>query len=401
MPFGLNYAGYFSSVSGLGQAARNTVQALDTASIPYVLHNIEGNPSPKFDPPLPLSPLDVQPYDFNLIHINPDGFARIQKAVGETYFEKKTTIALWTWEVDPFPQRWHRLFASVDAVWTPSTYVQEILIDVSPVPVSVVPHPVIVDPDPAANRSSFALPEDHFLFCTSVDTLSSIERKNPLGVIQAFQKAFRISDPVTLVLKCLNTDSAPRKSPLQELYDAAKDVPNIRVIDETLSTQALHSLIACCDCFVSLHRAEGFGLMLAEALALDTPVIATNFSGNLDFMNEGNSFLVNAVSTSPTRHAAPYAPKGVWAEPDLHHAAEYMRHVYEHPQAARERAQCGAAHIRYIFSPESVGQQITQQVQQLAAVRISDVAKSPKPGRARTVVFRKAPAHIDRAPSLL
>ena len=117
----------------------------------------------------------------------------------------------------------------------------------------------------------------------------------------------------------------------------------------------LLGFLAASDAYVSLHRAEGFGLPLAEAMLLGKPAVATNYSGNLDFMTPRNSWLVDFRRVALDRGHRPYPAGGTWAEPDLDHAAEQMRHVYRHREDANEVARRGRDELRALLSAAAAG----------------------------------------------
>ena len=141
------------------------------------------------------------------------------------------------------------------------------------------------------------------------------------------------------MLKSINGDA--RLSELERLRRAAAHRSDIVIRDGYVSADEKNALLAACDCYVSLHRAEGLGLTLAEAMALGKPVIATGYSGNRHFMTDENSFLVDYRLTNASGDCGPYPPGARWAEPDLNHAAQLMRTVYQHPSEAARRAERG------------------------------------------------------------
>jgi glycosyltransferase involved in cell wall biosynthesis len=191
------------------------------------------------------------------------------------------------------------------------------------------------------------------------------ERKNPLGLITAFTEAFAPGTGAALLIKTINADQHPSEHDLL-LADAARH-PDIRVQEGYLDPRVKNALLASCDCYVSLHRAEGFGLTLAEAIYFGCPVIGTGYSGNLDFMSEENSCLVDFELIPIGRGAGPYPAEGEWAEPDLDHAARLMREAFDDPARSREIGARGAADIRRTHSREAAGSVMRRRLEAIRA----------------------------------
>jgi hypothetical protein len=181
------------------------------------------------------------------------------------------------------------------------------------------------------------------MFLFMFDFFSILERKNPLGLIRAFRQAFASGEGPTLVLKTIN--GGKRLNDLERLRASAADRPDILVIDEYYTSEQKNALLGLCDCYVSLHRSEGLGLTMAEAMGLGKPVIATGYSGNLHFMTGENSYLVDYAMSSVPADCYPYPKGSVWADPNLEHAAELMCRVYADRDEASARAARGRQHI--------------------------------------------------------
>jgi glycosyltransferase involved in cell wall biosynthesis len=263
------------------------------------------------------------------------------------------------WELDRFPRAFHGAFFYLDEVWVPSAYALEAISRASPIPVVRVPLPISAGRlrSPGLGRTHFGLPEHAFVFLFVFHARSVLARKNPAGVIRAFGRAFEGQADVRLVLKVVGRDRGIRDTLRTEAAD-----PRVMVVDRVFERDELSALVAVSDCYVSLHRSEGVGHTMAEAMALGKPVIATGYSANTDFMNAGNSFLVQYDLVRLDRDYGPYRRGGVWAEPSVEQASELMRFVYETPGAAAEVARRGRAEIWRDRSPEAIGAQIAERL---------------------------------------
>jgi glycosyltransferase involved in cell wall biosynthesis len=209
--------------------------------------------------------------------------------------------------------------------------------------------------DESLTRADLNLPEQ-FVFLFSFDFLSVLERKNPLGLVQAFSRAFAVGEGPRLVIKTINGDKRTLK--LEKLKYAIRGRPDIVLMDGYLDAIKNATLTALSDCYVSLHRSEGFGLTIAEAMVLGKPAIATAYSGNLEFMTPENSYLCPASRCAVGREREPYPADSHWSEPDVTAAAELLRWVYEHPEEAKTRGAQAAADIRSLCSPVTAGRVI-------------------------------------------
>ncbi len=203
-----------------------------------------------------------------------------------------------------------------------------------------------------------------FLFLFVFDYLSTVQRKNPVGLIEAFKRAFAPGEGPQLLIKTINAPLRPLAE--EELLWAAHGREDIHVVDRSLTNDELNGLMAACDCYVSLHRAEGFGLTLAEAMAIGKPAIATGYSGNVDFMNGENSYLVDYTIARVGPECEIYPPEGEWAEPSVEHAAELMRRVLDNPGEAQRQGARAAQDIARSLSPAATGAAMRDRLQQLA-----------------------------------
>lgn len=342
--WGVNVVGYFRSELGVGEAGRQVVSALDAARVPVAPMHGETIPLSRQGHAFRLFEREEARFPINLICMNADAIPQFAAQAGPAFFGGRYSIGLWFWEVVDAPaDGWGNAFRHLDEVWVATDHVAEAIRPIAPVPVTKVTLPIYIPPTWPLPRSTLNLPEG-FQFLFSFDYLSVFERKNPLAVVDAFTRAFDAGAGASLVVKCINDEHDPSNH--GRLTKAAAAHPDIRVIDTYLSAESKNALTASCDCYVSLHRSEGFGLTMAEAMYFERPVIATAYSGNLDFMTPVNSYLVDHTLVPIGPNAAPYPADGRWAEPDVAQAADLMREVFTDREGAAERGRRAAADLR-------------------------------------------------------
>jgi hypothetical protein len=297
--------------------------------------------------------------------------------------------------VSQFPDYWLRSFDDVDEVWAATEYIADALRPLTEKPVRTVRVPITVGPAAELSRAELGMPEG-FCFLFVYDYRSVFRRKNPLGLVEAFRKAFPKGSGPSLVIKSICGDEFTADR--EELAAAITDRPEIHLVEETIAVEAKNAMIANCDCYVSLHRSEGLGLTMAEAMWFGKPVIATGYSGNLDFMTDENSYLVPYTAAKIGPDAEPYPAEGEWAEPDLEAAAKLMKEVVADPDAAGARGRRAATDIRRTHSAEASAASIEARVVDGWADgvvdRVTDL-DSPGSGRLRELLDSGGPA-VDR-----
>ena len=357
---GVNVVGYFRSELGVGEAARQVVSALDAVDVPLLpVHGATIPLSRRRHAFHYLEPGDAR-YPINLICMNADALPDFSDRAPSSFFAGRYSIGLWFWEVSAAPPSgWGDAFALLDEVWAPTRHVADVIQTVSPIPVVQMRLPIEMPHTAALSRAELGV-QDGFMFLFSFDYLSVFKRKNPLAVIEAYTQAFAAQEGTTLVIKCINQEYDAANH--ERLLRAARTRDDIQVIDRYVDPHVKNALTAACDCYVSLHRSEGFGLTMAEAMYLGKPVIATGYSGNMDFMTARNSYLVDYELVPIGDDAAPYPVDGVWAEPDVATAARAMREVFGDPASSRARGSRAAASIRETHSAHATGEQMKQRL---------------------------------------
>jgi glycosyltransferase involved in cell wall biosynthesis len=352
----VNLTGHVFSEKGMGEVVRAMVRALEAAEVPHCVVDLPDAGSLNRDRTV-VGLLRENPYPVNLIQVNPIGLPGVVQARGPAFFRGKHNIGYWLWELPDLPEAFHGAYSYVDEVWVASDYCLEAIARVSPIPVVKVPPPLPPEGPPVrpVGRDHFGLRDDERVFLFIFDAHSIVERKNPRGLIAAFRRAFPDEPDARLVLKVVHATA----DLVAELRAAD---PRVVVLDRVLDRDEVGALIRLSDCYVSLHRSEGFGLTMAEAMALGKPVIATGYSSNLDFMNVGNSLLVRYDLVRLERDHPPYPRGSVWAEPDVAHAAELMRAVYEDPVMARRLGERAREDVMRYLSPQRVGERVRERL---------------------------------------
>lgn len=360
---GVAVIGPTRATSGLGQAMRLTLEILAQAGrSPAQLDFFPGNPAPLgFTARATRAPRLERPRRINVMHLNaevvPHAFALLDRRITEGAYN----IGYFFWELDTVPAS-HRLALDLlDEIWVASEYNRETYARATATPVYNVGMAVEEVPDGAPMpRAALGLPADAFVFLATFDSFSFVERKNPLGVVKAFQAAFppAAAEPVALVLKTQNRSRIVNAEQLRiwRAIDAlvAQD-PRITILDQTLSYDALIGLKRCSDAYVSLHRSEGWGFGLLEAMQIGLPVIATGYSGNMDFCSAETAFLVDYTLERPLPTDYVYVEReSRWAEPSTASAAAAMRVVYDAPAERQARAAAALRRVREAFSVDAI-----------------------------------------------
>ncbi|MDH3277302.1 MAG: glycosyltransferase [Nitrosopumilus sp.] len=356
---GINVAGYFKGEFGVAEAARNYVKSISKVNIPFVLNNIN-SPAHRNNDKTFNKFENENPFPVNLICVNADQSEFFYNTKGSEYFKNKYNIAVWFWEIADFPKKWMNSFNYFDEIWVASNFIANSLSKISPIPVVKIESPFEIDETKMiSDKSKFGFEEDEFLFLFIFDYNSIFERKNPLAIIEAFKRSFKENEKVRLVIKCTNGDKFPEKN-----KKLVKDcgVKNITLLDKYLDRNELLVLIASCDCYISLHRGEGLGLTIAEAMYAKKPVIATHYGGNTDFMNLNNSYPVKYKLVKLEKDYEPYQKGSVWAEPNIIQASDLMKEVYENKDEAKKVGLQGYEDVKKQLNFNVVGEQILKRL---------------------------------------
>ncbi len=335
---GVNLYGYFRAESGVGEHVRTLLRVFAAAGIPVVPIDFSATRSRR-QALLPFGAAEVGPFSVHLICVNADQtpyFFSLGPAPLSGY-----RIGYWHWEVEEFPEAMAASSCYLDEVWTASQHSAQAIARKVTIPVKVLP-PAIAPPEPEPLPEAFQVPGPGPLVLSCFDFDSVVARKNPEGSLEAFCLAFPRPGTARLLVKSINGHHHPQA--LGDLEERFRARPDTLLIDGYLTRAQQSALVASCDIFLSLHRAEGFGLMLGEAMYFGKPVVATGYSGNLQFQNEATAFLVPWKPIQIPPGCGPYS--GEWAEPDLDHAAATLRALVGTSSKAAEDVSITVARAR-------------------------------------------------------
>lgn len=365
-PDGINLIGNIKAETGLGQSCRLLADELKATGIPYSIYQYnqlgamsDGEYSQYED-----KISDELPYNINLIHINPHELGLAFQQTHKTIWNGRYNIGFWLWELEDFPEEWIPCFHCMDEIWTPSGFITNCIQKKTDLPVITVPYHVSLDiPEKEKNeyRKAFGLPEDRFLFLMMYDRTSMTERKNPKAVIEAFKTAFSAEDKAGLVIKINN----PSDKEITAIRSLISENQNVYFITEVLPRHEVNELIYCVDAVVSLHRAEGFGLVLAEAMYLGTSTIATNWSSNTEFMTDETACMVDVELVTLKEDIGSFKKGSRWADPDVRQASEYMRRLYDNVGFGESIALRAKEHINKCLSMEQVVRCIKERIEDI------------------------------------
>ena len=358
--FGVNLFGFLSTASGLGQVARSCRSALAQSSCRVREQEVQSWS-------MPLCGRSTAPrenrYRVNLLIQNADMMPLFVRAYGEEVLRGAYNIGFWFWELPSARSDSFHHYDYVDEIWVGSEFCRRSFACLTQLP--VVRMPLVVESlekRAVYGREYFGLPARVFLFGYIYDVNSYIERKNPVALIEAFRREFGDSEDAMLVLKQANGKSA-------RVDEAAAGAPNVRVIDADFDDREIASFHQVLDCFVSPHRSEGFGFNLAESMSLGKPVIATAYSGNVDYMDERNSYPLDYRLVPIRETAGPYARGAVWADPDVDHLRSLLRRVYDNAEERVRRGSEAAACIREQFSSAEAARRMEERLRAVGLER--------------------------------
>ncbi len=356
---GVVVVGHPFSPNGRGENIRSTHKAVCAAGLQSGIYDIYGCEQ-KSDTAMVRA---VEPYcvtslsaGINVFNINGDEVEQALNHLAPGPPKGSYNIIFPAWELSHYPSAWIDHLEKFDEVWAQSSFTYDALVSAVSKPVIHMAEASEVRLSSPLGRRQFGIPESAYAFLFFFDFTSYVDRKNPFATINAFARLCS-ERPFSDACMILKTNTARAKSTdrrrFQEAVGSLSD--RLHVIDDTLTDNEIKNLVHCCDCFISLHRAEGFGHGLSEAMYLGKPVIATRYSGNLDFMNDENSFLVDFDLVPVGKQQYVFAEGQVWADPHVDQAVGFMSRLVDRPDEGRERGLVASRHIRQFFSYRAIG----------------------------------------------
>lgn len=368
-PRGLNVIGWAAAPTGVGEACRSTLRALEEAGIPHALWSLGASARDDFRSGAAGGVGgDGLPYEVNLFHVNADMMEVVTRQLPLWGVAGRHRIGYWFWELSHFPLVLVPAFRHVDELWAPSRFCLEAFRALAPVEMRWVPPAVIPPHEGPADRGSLGLDAERFLFFFAFDALSIPERKNPAGLLRAFARVARESPrPVHLLLKVNHLHEEPGLE--KRLAELAAGLP-VTLLTQPLSRSGMNALTAGCDAYVSLHRSEGLGLPLIEAMYLGKPVVATGYGGVTDFLDEETGWVVRHGLTALEAAQGPYPAGAVWADPDVEHAADLMLELANAaPASLADRIEAARRRVSEIYAPAAAGARMQRELDRIARLR--------------------------------
>lgn len=361
---GLDVLGFFTAEHGVGEAGRAVVAGLNGAGISH--HTIDYRDTESRTNHL-FATDDVSEHRVLFLALNADHLPAARRIMGEDFFADRYVISQWFWELETPPPWFHEAFPLVNELWAPTRFIEQMLRRCAPADVKVRLMPpafIVPETDDRLERGDLDL-DARFAFLFSFDFMSIAKRKNAVGLVQAFRKAFGENEGPRLIIKSINGDK--RVKDREDLETAASGRDDVTLVDRYMTRVETSTLTSLADCYVSLHRSEGLGLTITEAISLGVPTIATAYSGNLDFMDEWNTWRVPCTMTRVGSGAGGYDRDAQWAEPDLDAAAAMMREVWENPAEARAKAARARDWLLASFTPEAAGARMKARLEEIWA----------------------------------
>ena len=363
---GLNLTGFFRAVLGIGESVRCAARAAEAAGLPHACVELKlPCKNQQTDETFTARLQADNPHPVNVFHLDAPAARDIDHHHGPAFRAGKYNIGYWAWELPEFPDAWVQAADYFDEIWTPSHFSAQAIAEKMPVPVLVMPHAISFDRPQGDFRGKFGLPRDRYLFLFLYDLNSYSERKNPAAVIEAFRRSGLAGSGAALVIKIHNV--AGNEADFEKLRTDVAALPGTVLITQTLSRGEIYEPESACDCFVSLHRSEGFGLAVGECMFLGKPVIVTDWSATKEFVDESCGCPVRCRTIRLDRNHGPYAKGQLWADPDVAHAGRWMRCLFEDRALGARLGAAARIRMEGSFSPAQIGARYRRRLEIIAS----------------------------------
>ena len=360
------FVGYAEGGLGLGETFRSMLQALYASGLQFSIYPFRRNIETRLGAPFLPQLYDYNGiYDLTVAYIATDQLPYYYEELEAQVESGSYNILRTYWELPEAPSEWRTLLTRIDELWVPNSFVKNAFRSIFDGVISVIPPNVSVKNSDLYDRKYFGLDESTFYFMFSFDFYSGAARKNPLGVVQAFGYAFpERQRKVGLIIKSIGPGEYDPTA-FQQLQNVTRIDNRIKLLTGPMLRDEMLSLISVSDCYISLHRSEGFGAGMAEAMALEKPVIGTDFSGNTDFLTQETGFPVRYALRKLMPGEYAHGEGQSWAEPDLEEAIRHMRGVVDDRAEAARRAERGKLFIEAHHSAEAVAEKIRGRIAEI------------------------------------
>jgi len=379
------FIGYLEAGLGLGESLRGLVRSITATGLPFALYPFRVGVETRLIGGFMEDRYDLKHrHEVNVIEVPADQLPGLFREIGRWKMGHSYNILRTYWELPKAPAEWAPMLKGIDEIWAPNEFVSNAFREIFDGPIKIVPPCVEIETETAFDRKQLGMDPDKFYFMFSFDYFSYPDRKNPLGVVRAFQAAFPTrGEGVGLVIK--STSATDQYLEIKSaILEAARDDQRIKVIDRTLPRDEMLSLIRQSDCYISLHRSEGFGLGMAEAMAFGKPVIGTDYSGSREFLSDRTGFPVSFTLRPVQPDEYVFAEGQSWAEPDDASALKAMQRVFYDEQERQIRAAAGKAFVETHYGRENIGRIAARHLRDVLAARacagnLAVPAPAPRP----------------------
>jgi glycosyltransferase involved in cell wall biosynthesis len=361
---GVTLVGYAYGELGIGEDVRSMAAALSAAEVQFSIEDFSaGLRTRAADKSVDTYVRRGFPHPVTCFCLTGFDTARFWLERGHTAFQNRFVIGYWPWELPTWPDPWRAAIDLVDEIWVSSTFTQEAFALISPVPVIRMPMAVTLPPGDLPKLPGF--PDRTFTALFVFDANSYLERKNPLAAIEAFRLAFPAgNEPAMLILKVMN-EGVPDSPQWAAIRHACAQDRRVKLLHGTMTRPEVLGLMAQCDVYLSLHRAEGFGRTIAEAMLLGKPVIATDWSGSRELVRPDTAVPVAARLVPVPAGAYPWGRGCLWADPDVAQAAYWLRRLFDEPELRDRLGRAGRQHVADTFAPQVVGRRYAERLANL------------------------------------